>query len=164
MLARRGCSSKQQRRGLRAGCMRRRLLRCRGRVTAPTAPETRIDASPQVVWGVLTNLSEYSNWNPFMTSAAGRVAVGDRLVNRFEPPEGKAMTFKPVVTVVEDTEIFEWLGRAGVPGIFDGRHRFEPTPLPSGGTRFVHTEHFSGLLVRFARRSFDNHTKQGSKP
>lgn len=48
-----------------------------------------------------------------------------------------------------------------MPGIFDGRHRFELTPLPSGGTRFVHTEHFSGLLVRFARRSLDNHTKQG---
>lgn len=123
--------------------------------------EIEIDASPQVVWGVLTDLSEYHEWNPFMTSAAGRVAVGERLVNRIEPPGGKAMTFKPVVTVVEDAHIFEWLGRAGVPGIFDGRHRFELTATPSGSTRLVHSEHFSGLLVRFMRRSLDNHTQEG---
>ncbi len=51
--------------------------------------------------------------------------------------------------------MFEWLGRPGIPGIFDGRHRFELRPLPGDRTRFVHTEQFRGLLVRPMRRSLD---------
>lgn len=123
--------------------------------------EIEIDASPEVVWGVLTELDAHGDWNPFITAAAGRVEVGERLVNRIEPPGGKAMTIKPTVTVVDHAQTFEWLGRAGVPGIFDGRHRFDLTPTPSGGTRLVHGEQFSGLLVRLARKSLDNQTTRG---
>ena len=82
-----------------------------------------IDASPQTVWDVLVDLDRFEEWNPFITSASGQAVVGERLVNPIEPPGGRAMTFKPTVTVVEDSRVFEWLGRAGVPGIFDGRHR-----------------------------------------
>lgn len=123
--------------------------------------EIDIDASPHDVWDVLTDLDRYEEWNPFITSASGRVAVGERLVNHIEPPGGRGMTFKPTVTVVDDAHVFEWLGRAGVPGIFDGRHRFELATTTSGGTRLTHSESFSGLLVRPMRRSLDNHTKPG---
>ena len=71
------------------------------------------------------------------------------------------MTFKPVVTVVEDAQVLEWLGSPGVPGIFDGRHRFELSSTPSTGTRLVNSEKFSGFLVRFMRRSLENNSKQG---
>lgn len=123
--------------------------------------EIDIDASPQVVWNVLTELSDFHDWNPFMTSADGHVAEGERLDIRIEPPGAKAMTFEPVVTVVEDAQVLEWLGSTRVPGIFDGRHRFELTPSPSSGTRFVNSEKFSGFLVRFMRRSLDENSRQG---
>lgn len=125
------------------------------------ATEIEIDASPQIVWGILTDLDRFGEWNPFITSAAGRVAVGERLVNHIEPPGGRAMTFKPTVTIVDDAAVFEWLGRVDLPGIFDGRHRFELSPTPSGGTHLTHSESFSGVLVRLVRRSLDEHTRQG---
>jgi hypothetical protein len=87
--------------------------------------------------------------------------VGERLTNRLQPPGGKAMTFRPTVTAVEPNRTFEWLGRLGLPGIFDGRHRFELEATASGGTRLVHTEHFRGILVRFMRKSLDTKTLQG---
>lgn len=120
-----------------------------------------IDASPQSVWEVLIDLDRFGEWNPFITSASGEVEVGERLVNRIEPPGARAMTFKPTVTVVDEGRVFEWLGRAGVPGIFDGRHRFELTQTPSGDTQLVHSEIFSGLLVRVLRGSLDDNTKAG---
>lgn len=123
--------------------------------------EVLIDASPAAVWNVLVDLARYQNWNPFITSAEGRVAVGERLVNRLNPPGGKEMTFKPTVTVVEEERTFEWLGRLFVPGLFDGRHRFELHPTDDGGTRLVHTEAFRGLLVRPLRKSLDTNTRQG---
>lgn len=119
-----------------------------------------IDAPPSVVWDVLVDLEAYAEWNPFVVSASGSVATGERLVNRIEPPGGRGMTFKPTVTEVEDQRTFEWLGRLGLPGIFDGRHRFELSER-DGGTTFEHSEEFSGILVRFMRKSLDSHSLDG---
>jgi hypothetical protein len=124
--------------------------------------ETQIDitASPDTVWGILTDLEAYSDWNPFIVSAEGTVTVGERLTNRMQTPGGKAMTFKPTVTVADPEQKFEWLGRLGMPGIFDGRHSFELEATETG-TRVVHSEHFNGVLVRFMRKMVDNGTRQG---
>lgn len=123
--------------------------------------EITIDAPPEAVWEVLTDLERYADWNPFIVASEGRVAVGERLVNRMQPPGGRAMTFKPTVTEVEPGRTFEWLGRLGLPRVFDGRHRFELRPTPSGGTALVHSEHFEGILVRLMRSSLDTATKAG---
>ena len=123
--------------------------------------EIVIEAEPDDVWAVLTDLDNYADWNPFIVSARGRVAAGERLVNRMQPPGGKAMTFKPTVTAVEPGQTFEWLGRLGLPGVFDGRHRFDLTRTPSGGTRVEHSEQFDGILVRFMRKSLDTKTRKG---
>ncbi len=118
-----------------------------------------IDASPEAVWAVLTDLDRYSDWNPFIISASGRVEVGKRLINRMQTPGGRAMTIKPTVTAVETASAFEWLGFFGFAGVFDGRHRFELHPIPTG-TRVVHNEYFNGVLVRVLRRSLDSETRR----
>jgi hypothetical protein len=122
--------------------------------------EIDIDAAPEVVWQVLTDLDRYEDWNPFITSAVGRPEVGERLVNRLEPPGGRPMTFKPEVTVVEDKQRLEWIGRLGLPGVFDGRHRFTIAPSPTG-TTLSQSESFDGVLVRFLRTSLDTQTRSG---
>lgn len=122
--------------------------------------EIDVEATPETVWSILTDLTAYPEWNPFITSAEGTVTVGARLVNRLEPPGGKPMTFKPVVTAIEPNRTLEWLGRLGVAGVFDGRHRFELTPT-ADGTRLVQSEHFTGVLVPFMTKSLDTKTKAG---
>ena len=123
--------------------------------------EITIDAPPQRVWGILTDLDAYESWNPFVVASHGEVVVGEKLVNRVQPPGGKAHTFKPTVTEVQTARTFEWLGRLGVPGIFDGRHRFDLEPTSDGGTRLIHQEFFTGVLVPFLRSSLDTETRRG---
>ena len=41
--------------------------------------EIEINASPSVVWSVLTDLGRYADWNPFVTTADGTVREGERL-------------------------------------------------------------------------------------
>jgi hypothetical protein len=119
-----------------------------------------IEAPPDVGWDILTDLGSYSEWNPFVTSAEGTAAVGEKLTNRLQPLGGKAMTFRPQVTVAETGRVFEWLGRLGFPGVFDGRHRFE-LETTSTGTHFTQSEVFNGVLVRSMRKSLDSQTAKG---
>lgn len=119
-----------------------------------------INARPERVWAILTDVGSYEQWNPFIVAAMGEVKVGAKLRNRMQPPGARATTFKPTVTEVDPPRTFEWLGRAGVPGIFDGRHRFELTPSDAG-THLTHSEEFSGVLVRPMRSYLNGKTLRG---
>jgi hypothetical protein len=120
-----------------------------------------IDAAPEAVWQVLTDLDRYADWNPYIVSSEGRAEVGERLKNRMQPPGGRGMTFKPTVTAAEQGASFEWLGRLGLPGVFDGRHRFDLAPNENGGTVLTQSEQFDGILVRLMRTSLDTATMAG---
>jgi hypothetical protein len=119
-----------------------------------------IAASPWVVWGVLTDLSSFEDWNPFIVRAEGEVERGAPLRLRMRPPGGREMTFRPRVTSVEPERELEWLGHLGVPGLFDGRHHFllEATAT---GSRLVQSEMFTGVLVRPLSKSLDTGARQG---
>lgn len=121
---------------------------------------TQIDihATPDEVYDVIADVAAYPEWNPTMVETDGVGDLGEKLRLRMQPSEGRAMTFRPTVTAAEPGVAFEWLGHLGVPGLFDGRHRFELTDMGDGRTRLVQSESFSGLLVRALRRMLDQGT------
>jgi hypothetical protein len=119
-----------------------------------------IEAEPEAVWRHLVDLPAYADWNPFITSASGTCEPGRRLELRMEPPGGRAVSFRPAVTLVSPASALEWLGHLGVPGVFDGRHRFDLIPTDEG-THLVQRETFTGVLVRPLRRSLDTGTRAG---
>jgi hypothetical protein len=106
-----------------------------------------IDATPAAVWYTLTDTASYPGWNGFITKLEGDLTVGETLLVRIQPPNGRAMTFKPKVLAVESEHELRWLGRFLVPGLFDGEHSFRIEALPEGRSRFTQSEHFTGLLV-----------------
>ena len=109
-----------------------------------------LPASPATVWEHLVDTGSMGTWNPFITSMSGTLEVGKRIRVRVAPVGGRAMTFKPRLTVVQPGRSLEWLGTMGVPGLFDGRHSFTLTSVSEGCTRLVQAEEFSGALVPFA--------------
>jgi hypothetical protein len=113
-----------------------------------------IDAAPGKVWAILTDLASYQEWNPFIQSAAGTVAVGARLTLRMVSSAGRATTFRPRVLTADPGRELRWLGRLGVPGIFDGEHSFVLTATPGGGTHLTQAERFTGVLIPLTRKLF----------
>ncbi len=123
--------------------------------------EIRIEATPSQVWAVLTDFEKYPDWNPFIKSLTGNVAVGQIIIARLEPPGGSGMTFKPRVLAYEKNKEFRWLGNLFFKGLFDGEHRFELTDNGDGTTTLVHSEHFKGILVPLLNKMIEVNTKNG---
>jgi hypothetical protein len=119
-----------------------------------------IDAAPEAVWATLTDFARYPDWNPFLTRAEGELVEGARLRVRLTPPGGRGMTMTPRLTVVRPARTFEWLGHVGIPGIFDGRHRFELVKTATG-TMLIQRETFTGVLARLVLRAIGRRTLAG---
>ena len=105
-----------------------------------------LDAAADDAWNVLTDLPGYGRWNPFIIDGKGNLEPGQQLEVTIQLPGRKPQVFRPTVTHVEEGRSFGWLGSLGVPGVFDGRHRFE-VESSNGETSLVQSEEFSGVLV-----------------
>jgi hypothetical protein len=120
-----------------------------------------IQASPDRVWEVLTDLDAYSRWNPFIVEAAGQAATGRRLRLRMRLPGRRPMSFRPEVLEAEPGRRLRWLGRVLVPGLFDGEHSFTIRPLGPDRVRLVQHEEFRGLLAPLLLRFIAKPTLAG---
>lgn len=118
-----------------------------------------INATPEQVWAIFTDLPAHASWDPFITAISGPLVPGQKLNITIEPPGGRPMSFKPTVTSVVENREVAWLGRLVMPGLFDGAHRFTLEPTQSG-TKLQQSESFSGLLVGL-NRGMLQHTQQG---
>ena len=108
-----------------------------------------IPAPAAIVWATLTDTGRYGSWNPFIPELTGELRPGAKIRVRISPPGGRAMSFTPTVTVVHEGRRLEWLGRLGVPGLFDGRHSFTLDAVDADSTQLSQAERFTGCLVRF---------------
>lgn len=107
--------------------------------------EIIINASKEKVWDVLTNFSQYPQWNPFIVSVEGELAKGKKLKNTLRNGN-KNMVFKPTILSVVPYRYFDWLGSLVVKGLFDGHHYFAIEELAPAQVKLTHGETFSGLL------------------
>lgn len=108
--------------------------------------EIFIDAPPEAVWALLVDPAEHVRWNPTMRAVEGRFEPGERVRLVMQTPSGGVMRFRPRILVAEPGRELRWLGRLGLPRLFDGEHYFRLLP-EGGGTRLVHGERFRGLLL-----------------
>jgi hypothetical protein len=109
-----------------------------------------IQSSPRTVWQVLTATSQYPSWNPMINRIAGDLHEG----NVIEVDEG--MVFHPKILAFRPNRELRWKGHVGIPGIFDGDHRFV---LAGQGeyTHLVQSERFTGILAgRLTRQIIDD--------
>lgn len=106
--------------------------------------EAKIDAPAEVVWGILTELERYPEWDKSCIKIEGRIGLGERLRAFSHLSPGRA--FKARVTELEAPRSMTWSG--GMPfGLFRGVRRFVLEPA-EGGLRFSISESFSGPMLK----------------
>ena len=123
--------------------------------------EIEIDAPAERVWAVLTDFDKFPDWNPFIRRIHGNAQVGSRLDMFLGASGTRGMQFRPIVTMVVPNRELRWLGRLGLPRLFDGEHIFQIEPLGSTRARFIQRERFRGLLVPLMARSLNRDARRG---
>jgi len=123
--------------------------------------ETAIYAGPERVWEILTDFRAYPEWNPFIPRITGSLETGSRLDVQLQPPGGRGVRMRPTVQAVEPSRELRWLGHLGIPGLFDGEHRFRIEAVGADRVRFVQEERFTGLLAPLVLRFVERSTQQG---
>jgi hypothetical protein len=117
------------------------FTRKNGVFTMTCAVKVRIQASAQIVWGLLTDAPGFPRWNSTVTRIEGDIREGARL--RLHVP-GTNRTFTPTVSGVVPTRRMIWSD--GLDAIFKGVRVFTLEPRNDGSTDFAMEEHFSGLV------------------
>jgi len=130
-------------------------------MTREITTQIEIDAPAEVVWEILVDFERHPEWNPFIEEISGEAEQGSRLALTVRPPGGSAMSFGPTVLAADEARELRWLGRVGLPHIFDGEHRFVLEPLGAERVRLVHSECFRGILVPLLWRRFAARTREG---
>src|SRR5262245_33315393 len=118
-----------------------------GVLTMNCAVEIVIQAAPGIVWELLTDAGGFPRWNSTVSRIEGEVREGERL--RLHVP-GTKQTFTPTVSDVVPSRRMIW--SSGLTPVFKGVRTFELEARGDAATRFVMTEHFSGLVFALTRR------------
>ena len=116
----------------------------------------QIDAPPEQVWVVMSDVERWHEWTPTITSVRRTNTGPFRIGARARVHQPKLLPADWVVTSLEEGRSFDWESRA--PGVrVLGRHRVDPVP---GGTRVTLSIQYSGpvgsllgrLLAGISRR------------
>jgi hypothetical protein len=127
-------------------------------VTAELRTSVDIDATPERVWEVLTDVPAWPQWNLLIAGAEGTFVVGRRLALSM-PPLNPLLRVTLRLTVLEVTPCRRLrfrlrLARLGLPGLFDADHILTIT-VHDGGVRLWEEARFRGLLVPLLTRSLN---------
>ena len=115
-----------------------------------------IDATPQVIWELLTRASGYPDWNPAVLGIEGEIAEGATigLISIVNPDR----QFKLKVSEVEDPRHMVWSD--GMPlGLFRGTRSFDVVPRRDGTSEFRMEEVYTGLMAPLITRSIPDMTE-----
>jgi hypothetical protein len=113
---------------------------------------TEIDAPAAAVWRILTDLSAFEAWNPFIREAHGSTEVGGTVTMRVRPSLPLPLPFHARILERDEGHALRWRGHVLSRWLACGDHRFTIEPLGDDRVRFVQRETFSGLLPWLARR------------
>jgi hypothetical protein len=103
-----------------------------------------INASPQVIWAILTDAPGYARWDSGVERVEGRIAHGEKIKVISEVNPGRAFPVK--VSEFSPDRSMTWTG--GMPGgLFKGVRTFTLIPQGSGTTRFTVREEYTGPLL-----------------
>lgn len=120
--------------------------------------ELLIQASPEEVWKVLTDLGKHAEWNPLIYRAEGKIEVGQK-VKVLARTASRDMSFNCLVVKVESNREFQWIWNVVLPFLLKGEHIFKIELVDEDSVRYIDREIFTGLLLPFLTKDLATNSK-----
>jgi hypothetical protein len=124
------------------------VTQTRGTFSINCGVTVNINASPEVVWSLLTDAAGFPRWNSTVTQIEGEIRDGGKLCIHVP---GTERTFTPTVSDVAPNERMTWTG--GIAPLFKGVRTFELRRRDNGSTDFAMEERFTGLMLPLVKGS-----------
>jgi hypothetical protein len=121
--------------------------------------EIEIQASAEKVWNILTDFDKFPEWNPLITRAIGKPAVGES-VDINVPSGTKDMILHCTVVKADPNLELCWKYHVGLPFLFTGVHSFRIEPVSASRVRFIDREVMTGLIAFTQAKNAETTTKQ----
>jgi len=135
-----------------ASCL---ILWTKGNTMREIRTEIEIAAPPTKVWSILTDFNNWKNWNPIIDQASGTASLGSELSMTMRGEDGKdGPKYMPIVTNFEEPKLFRWRAKMMAGFLFTNDKVFELEET-GAGTRLIHKELFSGMMVPMMWSKFD---------
>lgn len=114
-----------------------------------TTVSTQIEASPAIIWNLLTQASDFPRWNSTIVSMEGDITEGGKiaLISTVDPKR----TFKLKVKSITPEQEMIW--GSGAAPFFKGTRTYSLEALSEGVYRFTMTEKIGGLMFPMAAGS-----------
>jgi hypothetical protein len=111
---------------------------------------TRIRATPERIWALLTDAARYPAWNNTVSKIEGTIAPGQRITVHAKINPGRAFP----VEVTEFTPARRMVWSGGMPlGLFRGARTYTLAEQGDGQVEFSMREEFTGLMAPLITRS-----------
>ena len=122
-----------------------------------------IEAPSAIIWAILVDIGQYTQWNPFLHDVAGRVAPGAQIHFQIMLAGNISFPAQAQITRVVVSRELRWGGKLLWPWLLRAEHYHTLEPISAARTRVRHGETFSGLiplllgpLIRvWAQRKYD---------
>jgi hypothetical protein len=124
--------------------------------------EIEIDAPPDDVFDILTDLDRYAEWNPFTPRIDSTLELGAPVDMRVRLFEGRRLLRQvEYVTVVNRPTQLCWGANIPLRSLVRADRCQTLEPLPGDRTRYICSDQFSGWLTPIVMRYFGPAVKRG---
>jgi hypothetical protein len=108
--------------------------------------KVQINAPVGQVWSTIIDFDSYSEWNSQIEYLGGEVKPNGQLHLKLSVEGADAYEFKPNISHWKENKKFAWIGRTGIPRVFDGEHFFELEQINDSTTLVSNREEYRGVM------------------
>jgi len=109
--------------------------------------EIIIQANPDEIWNVLTNMEAYPEWNPTMELLEGSIDEGTKVRYKFTQDENTSSEIDATVYKALTNELLNQKG--GIPLVLTFNHKYLLKQTENNTTKVIIHEDYRGIGVNF---------------
>lgn len=110
--------------------------------------EIEIQAPPEKVWSIITDIDKWHEWSPIINASSGEAAVGSTVaITMMSKEAGKdGPKYNPEIIQMDEPTYFHWRAHMMAGFVFTNDKIIE-LEKTDAGTKVIHKETFKGLMA-----------------